>query len=86
MHYPDLELYIGGHWKKAPGQPVLNPVDESVLGTVPAATRSDLDAALVAAAGGFKTWSKTPPSRRYEIILKAVDLMRERIEDCGEQI
>lgn len=60
MHYPDLELYIGGHWKKAPGQPVLNPVDESVLGTVPGATRSDLDAGLAAAGDGFKTWSKTP--------------------------
>jgi hypothetical protein len=36
--YPDLELYVGGQWKKAPGQPVLNPADESVLGTVPSAT------------------------------------------------
>jgi succinate-semialdehyde dehydrogenase / glutarate-semialdehyde dehydrogenase len=83
VHYPDLELYIGGHWKKAPGLPVLNPVDESVLGTVPRATRSDLDAALAAAADGFKEWSKTPPSRRSEIILKAVALMRQRIEEMA---
>jgi succinate-semialdehyde dehydrogenase/glutarate-semialdehyde dehydrogenase len=76
VRYPDLELYIGGHWKKAPGQPELNPVDESVLGTIPGVTRSDLDAALAAAGDGFKKWSKTPPSRRYEIILKAVALMR----------
>ena len=31
-HCPELELYIGGHWKKAAGAPVLNPADESVLG------------------------------------------------------
>jgi len=81
--YPDLELYIDGQWKKAPGQAVLNPADESVLGTVPTATQSDLDAALAAAANGFKKWSKTPPIKRSEIILKAVALMRERVEDMA---
>ena len=24
--YPAPQLYIGGHWKSAPGQPVINPV------------------------------------------------------------
>lgn len=81
--YPDLELYIGGQWKNAPGQPVLNPADESVLGTVPTATQADLDAALSAAADGFKKWSKTSPLRRSEIILKAVGLMRERAEEMA---
>ena len=81
--YPDLELYIGGHWKKAPGQPVINPADESVLGTVPAATESDLANAVAAAADGFKTWSKTSPAKRAEIILKATALMRERANFGG---
>jgi succinate-semialdehyde dehydrogenase / glutarate-semialdehyde dehydrogenase len=81
--YPDLELYIGGQWKKAPGQPVLNPADESVLGDVPTATRSDLDAALAAAGDGFKAWRKTSPARRAEVIVKAVALMRERVEDMA---
>jgi succinate-semialdehyde dehydrogenase / glutarate-semialdehyde dehydrogenase len=83
MRYPDLELYIGGTWKKASGQPVLNPADESVLGEVPTATRSDLDAALAGAHHGFKTWSKTAPAKRAEIILKAVALIRERIEEMA---
>jgi len=81
--YPDLEFYIGGHWKKAPGQPVINPADESVLGTVPAATESDLANAVAAAADGFKTWSKTSPAKRAEIILKATALMCERAEDMA---
>ena len=81
--YLELELYIGGQWKKASGQPVLNPADESVLGTVPSATRSDLDTALAAAADGFKTWSKTSPAKRTEIILKATALMRERVEEMA---
>ena len=35
MNYPELELYIDGRWKRADGQVVLNPADETVLGTVP---------------------------------------------------
>ena len=81
--YPELELYIGGRWKKADGQPVLNPADESLLGTVPTASRSDLDAALQAAAEGFRQWSRTSPARRAEIILKAAALMRERVEEMA---
>ncbi len=83
IQYPDLGLYIGGQWKKAPGQPVLNPADESVLGTVPTATQSDLDAALSVAAQGFKVWSRTSPLKRSEIILKAVALMRQRVEEMA---
>jgi len=81
--YPELELYIGGRWKKADGQPVLNPADEGVIGTVPTATRADLDAALAAAADGLKVWSKTSPARRAEIILTAVALMRARVEEMA---
>ena len=81
--YPELELYIGGRWKKADGQPVLNPADEGVIGTVPTATRADLDAALTAAADGLKVWSKTSPARRAEIILAAVALMRTRVEEMA---
>ena len=82
-HYPELELYIGGHWKTAAGAPVLNPADESVLATVPSATQSDLAAALAAAEDGFKVWSRTSPAKRAEIILKAVALMRERVEEMA---
>ena len=82
-NYPDLQLYIGGEWKKADGQPVLNPADDSVLGIVPHATRADLDKALEAAEKGFRVWSRTSPSKRAEIILKAVQLMRERIEELA---
>jgi succinate-semialdehyde dehydrogenase/glutarate-semialdehyde dehydrogenase len=85
--YPDLYLYIGGEWRQsAHGQPVLNPADECTIGTVPIATRSDLDAALAASADGFKIWSKTSPARRAEIMLKASALMRERIEEIAYSI
>jgi succinate-semialdehyde dehydrogenase / glutarate-semialdehyde dehydrogenase len=82
-NYPNLQLFIDGEWKSRDGQPVLNPADDSVLGAVPHATRADLDAALEAAEKGFKVWSRTSPAKRAEIILKAAQLMRERIEELA---
>jgi succinate-semialdehyde dehydrogenase / glutarate-semialdehyde dehydrogenase len=82
-NYPDLQLFIGGEWKSADGQPVLNPADESVIGVVPHATRADLDAALAAAESGFQKWRRTSPAKRAEIILKAAALVRERVEEMA---
>jgi succinate-semialdehyde dehydrogenase/glutarate-semialdehyde dehydrogenase len=82
-NYPDLKLYVAGEWRQVDGQPVINPADESVLGTVPHATRADLDDALAAAEQGFKVWSRTAPAKRAEIILEAVRIMRERVEDMA---
>jgi succinate-semialdehyde dehydrogenase / glutarate-semialdehyde dehydrogenase len=85
--YPDLQLYIGGSWRKTvSGQPVFNPADETVIGKVPVASKADLDDALAAAAEGLKVWSKTSPARRAEIIRKAAALMRERIEEIAYAI
>src|SRR6201999_380337 len=80
---PDIELYIDGRWKRASGQPVTNPADEGVLGTVPTATTADLDDALAAAERGFVTWRKTSPAKRTQIILKAASLIRERVNDMA---
>jgi succinate-semialdehyde dehydrogenase/glutarate-semialdehyde dehydrogenase len=81
--YPELELYIDGRWKRADGQAVLNPADETVLGTVPSATIADLDDAIAAAERGFKVWRKTSPARRTQIIQKAASLIRERVNEMA---
>jgi len=81
--YPELELYIDGRWKRADGQAVLNPADETVLGTVPSATIADLDDAIAAAERGFKIWRKTSPAKRTQIILKAASLIRERVNEMA---
>ena len=77
--YPDLQLYIGGAWRKTSDSlPVLNPADESVIGAVPVAARADLDDALAAAKDGFRVWSRMSPRTRGEIMLKAAALMNAR--------
>ncbi len=53
---------------------------------MPVASRADLEAALGAAADGFKVWSKTSPRRRAEIILRAAAFMRERVEEIAYAI
>ena len=85
--YPDLQLYIGGAWRKtADHLPVINPADETEIGKLPVAATSDLDDALEAAARGFEIWRRTAPMRRAEIIRKAASLLRERIEDIAPDI
>lgn len=81
--YPALQLLIGGNWKSADGNPVINPADESELGIVPHATQEDLDAALAAAVNGFEVWRKTSPARREEILLAAAGLIRQRVDSIA---
>ncbi|MXW72821.1 MAG: NAD-dependent succinate-semialdehyde dehydrogenase [Chromatiales bacterium] len=85
--YPDLNLYIDGHWRKTAGDlPVLNPATEDEIGRLPHAERSDLDDALEAAGKGFRVWSKTPPVERANVLLRAAALMRERQEEIATAI
>jgi len=81
--YPDIDLYIDGRWKRADGHPIINPADESVIGTVPHAAMADLDDALAAAERGYRIWKNTAPARRAQIILKAASLIRERVDEMA---
>ena len=85
--YPELRLFIGGRWRKtADDLAVVDPATERVLGRLPCATRSDLDDALDAAANGFRTWSRTAPRDRANVIRHAAALMRERQEEIAQAI
>lgn len=85
--YPDLELYIGGEWRKtAQDMPVINPATEDVIGRLPHAEIADLDDALTAAEEGFRVWRRTSPRDRADIIIKAARLMRERQEEIAQAI
>lgn len=87
MHNSDVPLYIGGKWRKtAETLPIINPADESVIGSVAVATPADLDDAVKAAAEGLRVWSRTAPSERARIICKAAALMREWQEDIARAI
>lgn len=85
--YPELELFIGGKWRKSSETlPVVNPATEDVIGAVPVAQTSDLDDAVEAAEAGFRIWRNTAPRERSDIIMRAARLMRERMDDIAYAI
>lgn len=83
-NYPEIKLFMAGTWRDGqPGVPVINPADESVLGTIPNATHRDLDDALAAAEAGLRVWRSTAPNARAQVILRAADLLRQRMEEIA---
>ncbi|MGQ5718574.1 NAD-dependent succinate-semialdehyde dehydrogenase [Hyphomicrobiales bacterium] len=81
--YPDTQLLINGEWRNAQNGrtiDVLNPATGEVIGKVAHAEKVDLDAALSAAAKGFKIWSASSPFDRSKLMRRAADLLRERAD------
>ncbi len=84
--YPLIRMLIDGAWVEAPGQPVINPATGAAIGTVPHAQAAHLDAALAAAAKGWAVWRRTAPAERARIMLRAVSLVRARVDAIAHDI
>ena len=70
------DLYIDGSWVKGDGTlPVTDPSTGDVIAEVQTAGEAHCDAAVTAAHNAFKTWPKTAPRVRSEILRKAFELM-----------
>ncbi|SNS90471.1 succinate-semialdehyde dehydrogenase / glutarate-semialdehyde dehydrogenase [Azospirillum sp. RU38E] len=83
LSYVPLYQWIDGNKLSGDGREtsdVLNPFDGTVLGSMPHATEADLQAALESSQRAFKQWRKVPAWERSAIILKATNLIRERLE------
>ncbi|RWK87198.1 MAG: NAD-dependent succinate-semialdehyde dehydrogenase [Mesorhizobium sp.] len=81
--YPKLAMLIDGEWieeTNAGSEVVLNPATEQPLGRLPHAGTAELDRALAAANRAFEGWKRTSPYERGQILRRAADLMRERLE------
>ena len=81
--YDKLHLYIDGEWLGPEGRKtgnVINPATGETIGTLPHASKADLDRALDAAARGFQTWRKVSPNERAKVLRKAAELIRERAD------
>jgi 1-pyrroline dehydrogenase len=61
-------------------EPIISPVDESVLGKVPKGTEKDVDRAVGAAAAAFETWQDTTPAERSLMLLKLADRIEQNAE------
>lgn len=86
MYDEKIELLIGGVWRPASDgreQDLINPATEQVLAKVPLASQADIEDALAAAAAGFKSWRAMTAQQRYQIMMKAADLIQEREQQIG---
>lgn len=82
-------MLIGGQWvASSNGQTldVLNPADESLLATVPAATEADVERAVMAARQAFEApgWAKMRPDQRQRLLLRLADLIEANARTLAE--
>ncbi|MFB7647641.1 aldehyde dehydrogenase family protein [Streptomyces sp. NPDC058961] len=82
-------MYIDGDWRAAAGGDtiaVLNPVDEQVIGHVPAGTAEDVDAAVRAARAALPGWAATPPAERAARLAALRDQLVARKDEIAATI
>lgn len=81
--FPTFAMSIGGLKVVTPNTfNVTNPANGKIVGAVPNARKTDLDAAVEAADRAFQTWSQTPDDQ-----LRAACLaVAEKIEDHSDEI
>jgi succinate-semialdehyde dehydrogenase/glutarate-semialdehyde dehydrogenase len=64
--------------------PIINPADETVVGSLVCASLEDIRNALVSAEGARELWRHYPPVERGAILTRAAGLMRDRIRENAE--
>lgn len=70
------DLFIGGNWIAGPERiPVTDPSDESTITEISLAGEKEVEMAVSAAYNAQKSWAKTAPRVRGEILRKAFELM-----------
>jgi betaine-aldehyde dehydrogenase len=80
------ELFIGGEWRESTSgnrADVINPVDQSLIGTVSDGRTEDAQAAIAAARTAFDEgeWPRTPPAERAALLNRVADLLiRDKAE------
>ena len=85
----DLSMLINGLAVDAENRATFerrNPLDNSVATRAPAATRGDAVQAVEAAAAAFKTWSRTGPTERRALLLKAADALEAKTPQFIEAV
>ncbi|MXP23404.1 aldehyde dehydrogenase family protein [Gordonia sp. HNM0687] len=82
-------FYINGKWVDPVSDetiPVQNPTTEEQLGTVPAGSAADVDAAVAAARDAFPAWSRTSVSDRADYLRRIRDGLAKRQDEFAETI
>lgn len=65
---------------------VVNPATEEVIGSVPAGTAADVDAAVSAASAAFASWSTTPAAERAAVVRRISEGIAARRDEIAATI
>ncbi|RCW76895.1 alpha-ketoglutaric semialdehyde dehydrogenase GucD [Saliterribacillus persicus] len=79
--------YINGNWEKSESNEKyesINPVDQSVVGSVDQSTINDLDKAVESAKSASLAWKKLSGAARGQYLYKAADVLEENLEDVAK--
>jgi len=81
------DLYIDGEWLKGDGTlPVHDPSTGEVIAEIQTAGEKECDAAVAAASEAFKSWSKTAPRVRAELLRKAFETMIAEADEIAKLV
>ncbi len=82
-----MKMYMGGQWVTRPKMiPVINPYTGKQFDEVPSAGLEDVDLAVQSAVRGAQAMRKLSAFDRYEVLMKAVGLIKQRAEDLAKTI
>lgn len=85
MSFPYQQL-INGEWVDAADGgtwDLIDPATEAVIGVLPFGNARDARAAVDAAAAAFPAWSRKTPYERAEILIRAANWIRARVEELA---
>lgn len=83
------KFFIGGRWVAAAASETIavhHAGSGEVMGTVPAGSARDVDAAVAAARGAFGTWSATPVAERAAFLQKIAGGLKARADELARGI
>ena len=82
-----MKMYLAGEWVDRDEKiDVVNPFNGQVFDTVPRGSVEDVRTAIASAERGAKVMASLSGHQRYEILMRAVGLMKERVDDLGRTI
>src|SRR3954452_15495912 len=72
-------LFIDGEWGEPAGgrYPITNPATEQPVGEAPEASVDQVRDAVASSRRAFKTWSRTRPAERAEILTRISELLEK---------
>ena len=77
-----MKMLLNGQWVDRDEKiDVIDPFDNSVVDTIPRATKQDVEAALKAAVSGFEVTKKMTVYDRAQILYKAAQIIADNLEE-----